>query len=88
METILFTFEETGEEVEFAVISSVKHNDEGYLLVVDKDELELDDMTAYVIKAVEQDNSDVIYEIVDDDEELIPISEKLMDGLDEFEIDM
>jgi uncharacterized protein YrzB (UPF0473 family) len=88
METILFTFEETGEEVEFAVLGSVEHNEEVYLLVVDKTELELDDMTAYVIKAIEQDDDDVIYEIVDDDEELIPVSEKLMNGLDDFDIDM
>ncbi|MCT4598788.1 MAG: DUF1292 domain-containing protein [Vallitalea sp.] len=88
METILFTFEETGEEVEFAVLGSVKHNEEVYLLVVDKKELDLDDMTAYVIKAIEQDDDDVIYEIVDDDEELIPVSEKLMNELDEFDIDM
>lgn len=88
METILFTFEETKEEVEFAVLGSVDYNEEVYLLVVDKSELELDDMTAYVIKAIEQENDDVIYEIVDEDEELIPVSEKLMNGLEDFEIDM
>lgn len=88
METINFTIEETGEEVDFAILSTVQHADITYLLVVDETELDCDDMTAYVIKAIEQDEDDIIYEIVDDDEELLPVSEKLMDALDEFEIDM
>ena len=88
MENILFTFEETGEEVEFVVLGSVEYNECAYLLVVDKTELELDDMTAYVLKAVEIEDEDIIYEIVDDDEELKPVTEMLMEALDNFEIDV
>ncbi|QUI23863.1 DUF1292 domain-containing protein [Vallitalea pronyensis] len=88
METINFTIEETGEQVDFAILSTATHGDITYLLVVDETELECDDMTAYVIKAIEQDDEDIIYEIVDDDAELLPVSEKLMDALDDFEIDM
>lgn len=88
MENILFTFEETGEQVEFVVLASVQHKEYAYLLVVDKKELDFEDMTAYVLKAVEIDADDVIYEIVDDDDELKPVTEKLTDVLDNFEIDV
>lgn len=88
METIKFTLEDTGEEVNFAVLSTTVQNDLNYLLVVDEDELECDDMTAYVIRATYADKDDIIYEIVDEDEELLLVSDKLMDALDEFEIDM
>ncbi|MCT4543620.1 MAG: DUF1292 domain-containing protein [Vallitalea sp.] len=88
METILFTFEETGEKVEFAILGSTEYNKETYLLVVDNEELELDNITAYVLKAISTENDDVIYEIVDEDDELIPVSEMLMEQLDEFDINV
>ncbi|GKX31158.1 hypothetical protein SH1V18_36380 [Vallitalea longa] len=88
METIVFTFEETGEDVEFAILSSLEYNEETYLLAVEKDELELDDITAYVLKAVGLDDDDVIYEIVDDDDELLPVSEKLMDKVEDIDLDI
>ncbi|GMQ64020.1 DUF1292 domain-containing protein [Vallitalea maricola] len=88
METIVFTFEETGEDVEFAILSSLEYDEETYLLAVEKEELELDDMTAYVLKAISLDGEDVIYEIVDDDDELLPVSEKLMDLVEDIDIDM
>jgi len=88
VETIVFTFEETGEDVEFAILSSLEYEEETYLLAVEKDELELDDMTAYVLKAISLDGEDVIYEIVDDDDELLPVSEKLMDLVEDIDIDM
>lgn len=88
METIVFTFEETGEDVEFAILSSLEYNEETYLLAVEKDELELDDMTAYVLKAVGLDDEEVIYEIVDDDDELLPVSEKLMDKVEDIDFDI
>ncbi|MCT4687143.1 DUF1292 domain-containing protein [Vallitalea sp.] len=88
METIVFTFEETGEDVEFAILSSLEYDEETYLLAVEKEELELDDMTAYVLKAISLDGEDVIYEIVDDDDELLPVSEKLMELVEDIDIDM
>jgi hypothetical protein len=84
----MFTFEETGEDVEFAILSSLEYNEEKYLLAVEKDELELDDMTAYVLKAISIDGEDIIYEIVDDDDELLPVSEKLMDLIEDIDIDI
>lgn len=87
METIKFIFEETNEEVDFAVIGSIEHNEDVYLMVVDEIELENDDMTAYILKAKEIEGEDVIYEIVDDEDELEEIAVLFEDLLDNYEID-
>ncbi|PKM96185.1 MAG: DUF1292 domain-containing protein [Firmicutes bacterium HGW-Firmicutes-1] len=87
MDTIKFVFDETNEEVIFAVIGSVEYNEEVYLMVVEEEELENDDMTAYILKATEVDEEEVIYEIVDDEEELDAVTELFEDVLDNFEID-
>lgn len=88
MDRIQFTFEETNEDVIFAVLSSIQYKENAYLLVVDEQELEDDDLTAYVLKAVEMDEDDVIYELVDDDDELAEVTGLLEAELDdEFEMD-
>lgn len=88
MDRIQFTFEETNEDVIFAVLSSIQYKENAYLLVVDEQELEEDDLTAYVLKAVEMDEEDVIYELVDDDDELAEVTGLLEAELDdEFEMD-
>lgn len=87
METIKFTFEETNEEVTFAVIGSIEHDGEVYVLVVEEDDMENDDMTAYIMKAVEEDGEDIIYEIVEDDDELAEVSAQFDEILENFEIE-
>jgi len=88
MDKIKFTFEETGEDVVFCVLGNTQVNEIAYILVVDENEIEDEDMTAYILKATEADDMDIIYEIVDNEEELsvvVPILEKF---LDDFEIEL
>ena len=87
MERIPFIFEETNEEIIFVVLGSVNHNEIAYLMVVDEEEIDSDDMTAYILKATEIDGDDIIYDLVDDDNELEEISEKFEELLDNYEID-
>lgn len=90
MERISFIFDETGETVVFLVLSSVQYNEQIYLMVVEEEEYSDDDntdMTAYIIKAIEQDDEDVIYEIVDDENELNEVSSMFDDILENFDID-
>lgn len=85
MEKIRFTFDETGEDVVFCVLGSTQMNEMAYILVVEEDEIEEDDMTAYILKAVEADDVDVYYDLVDDDDELhavLPLLEKYLDEYD------
>lgn len=87
MDTIKFTFSETNEEVLFAVLGSVEHEGDAYLMVVDEEELEDEDMTAYILKAIEEDGEEVVYEIVDDENELDAVTELFNDILENYDID-
>lgn len=88
MDKIKFTFEETNEEIIFAILGSVQYNEYAYLMVVDEEDLNEEDMTAYILKATEIDDDDVIYEIVDDDHELDEVSKMFEDVLDNYEFDI
>lgn len=87
MDIIKFYFDETNEEVNFAVIGSVEHDENVYLMVVEEEELEEEDMTAYILKAIEVDEEEVIYEIVDDEEELSTITELFEEYLENYDFD-
>lgn len=87
MDTIRFVFDETNEEVIFAVIGSVEYNEDVYLMVVEEEELDQEDMTAYILKAVEVDEDEVIYEIVDDEDELNAVTELFEEILENFDLE-
>lgn len=87
MDTIKFTFTETNEDVIFAVLGSVEYEGEVYLMVVEEEELEQEDMTAYIMKAVEEVDEDVVYEIVDDEDELDAVTLLFDEVLENFEIE-
>ncbi|MBC7960779.1 MAG: DUF1292 domain-containing protein [Vallitaleaceae bacterium] len=87
MDTIKFTFDETGEEVVFSVLGSVEYEGSAYLMVVEEEELEEEDMTAYILKAIEEDGEDIIYHLVDDEDELDCVTELFDDVLENFEIE-
>ncbi len=85
METLVFTDDETGEEIVFAILSAVQYKEEGYILVVEEDDLENDEVTAYVMKATYIEEEDLIYEIVDEDAILEVVYPMLEDAMDTFE---
>ncbi len=86
-DVIVLTEEETGEEIKVKVVEQTTFQGADYLLVTD-DDLEGDE--AYILKYVEGDGDDAIYEFVDDDdllESLGEIFEAILadDGEDEEE---
>lgn len=85
MKTIQFIDDVTGEEVEFAIVSAAQYKEEGYLLVIEKKEIDLEEATAYVLKATYIDGEDIIYELMDDDELLDIVYPILEDNMDEFD---
>lgn len=87
MDKIPFIFEETGEEVVFAILSTVQYKEVAYLMVVDEDELDDDDVTAYILKATAIDGEDVIYDIVDDDDEIDAVAPLLEEALEDFDLE-
>ncbi len=85
MNIIQFIDDVTGEEVEFAVLSAIQYKEEGYILVIESKEVDLDESTAYILKATSIDGEDVIYELVDDDAILDIVFPMLEDNMDDFE---
>lgn len=83
MEKIIFTFEDTKEEVAFFVLEQTKINGNVYILVTDSEEdgaecLILKDMSA-------AEEKDSVYEIVEDEVELsavLKVFEELLEDID------
>jgi hypothetical protein len=92
MDKITLFFEEAEEEVVFAVLGTIQHNQIVYHMVVEDEAIEMDedddDMTAYIIKEVVLEDDEIIYEIVDDDDELEPVITLFEQTLDNYELDV
>lgn len=86
MEKIQFTFDETNETVEFFVLEQTMINGTGYILVTDSEE---DDAECLILKDTSAKNdSDSVYEIVEDDTELIAVSKVFEELLEDVDIEM
>ena len=86
-ETITFTTED-GEEVEFYVLEETMINGTNYILVADSDNEE-EEANALILK--EQsigDDEEVIYDVVEDESELLSISKVFEELLDDIDIEM
>lgn len=84
MEKIKMIVPDTGEEVEFFVLEQTRVNGVNYLLVTENDDEEETD--AYILKDLSRDEeTDAIYEFVEDDITLDAVSkvfEELLDDID------
>ena len=79
MEKIKFTFEDAGESVEFFVLEQTKLNGSVYILVTDSQE---DDAECLILKeTASKEDGESIYEVVEDDTELLAVS-KLFEDVD------
>ena len=86
MEKIQCTFDETNETVEFFVLEQTMINGTGYILVTDSEE---DDAECLILKDTSaKDDSDSVYEIVEDDTELIAVSKVFEELLEDVDIEM
>ena len=83
MEKIIFTFEDTNEEVEFFVLEQTKVNGNSYILVTDSEE---DDAECLILKDTSAaEDLESLYEIVEDDVELsavLKVFEELLEDID------
>lgn len=84
MEKIKMIVPDTGEEVEFFVLEQTRVNGVNYLLVTENDDEEETD--AYILKDLSRDEeTDAVYEFVEDDITLDAVSkvfEELLDDID------
>ena len=83
MEKITFTLEDTKEEVEFFVLEETRLNGRDYTLVTDSEQ---GDGEALILKDLSLDkDSDAVYEIVEDDQELqgvLGVFEQLLEDVE------
>lgn len=84
MEKIKFTFSDNSETVEFFVVEQTMLNGHQYLLVTESDEDEAD---AYILKDIaNEDESDAMYEMVEDEAELDAVGAVFAELLDDIDL--
>lgn len=85
MDKIKFMFDGT-EEVEFYVLEQTKVNGVSYILVTDSEE---DDAECLILKDMSNsDDTESVYEIVEDDVELEAVSRVFEELLEDVDIEM
>lgn len=82
---IMFTTEE-GEQIPFYIIEQTTLAGNSYLLVTDSEDEEEAD--AYILREMTDDDNQIIYELVDDDQELSAISKVFEELLDDIDIEL
>lgn len=86
MGKIKFTFEETNETVEFFVLEQTQINGAVYILVTDSEE---DDAECMILKDTSAaEDAESVYEIVEDETELLAVSKVFEELLEDVDIEM
>ena len=80
MEKVIFTLEETDEKIEFFIQEETQLNGVKYLLV---SENETGDSDAYILRESQEQDGEVTYEMVDDDNEVQALGKIFAELLDE-----
>ena len=86
MEKLIFTYEDTNEEVEFIVLEQTKLNGNTYILVADSEEDEAECLILKDTSAPEDEES--VYEIVEDEAELTGVLKVFEELLEDVDIEM
>ena len=84
MENIVFETED-GEEVTFYIVEETKLGGENYLLVADSEE---DEAEAYILKEIVDEDDQIIYEMVDDDDTLEALSKIFAELLEDVDFEV
>lgn len=87
LERIVFNTDDN-EDVEFYVLEQTMINGINYLLVADSDNEE-DEANALILREKTViDNKDTIYDVVEDEEELLSISKIFVELVDDIDIEL
>lgn len=87
-ESIYFTVEDTGEEIEFVILDSTIVDGQNYILVIEAENLEDEEADVMILKETAVEDDDVIYEFLDDEEEMFMVAEKFRELSDEYDLDI
>ena len=87
-EKISFVDPDTNEEVEFFVLEQTRINGTNYLLVTESDDEKEEETVAYIIKDLSKaEDSEALYEMVEDDNELESVSKIFDEILEDMDIE-
>ena len=86
MEKITFTFEGEDQAVEFFVLEQTKLGGVTYIFVTDSEEDDAECLILKDLSKVEEDES--VYEVVEDDTELLAVSKVFEELLEDVDIEM
>ena len=86
MEKITFTFEGEDQAVEFFVLEQTKLGGVTYILDTDSEEDDAECLILKDLSKVEEDES--VYEVVEDDTELLAVSKVFEELLEDVDIEM
>ncbi|WP_167958421.1 DUF1292 domain-containing protein [Anaerosporobacter faecicola] len=83
-EKIVFTTQDN-EKIEFYVLEQTMINGKNYILVADS--VEEEEANALILKESSNESEDIVYDVVEDDNELQAISKVFMEMLDDTDIE-
>ena len=86
MEKIKFTFDDTNEEVEFFVLEQTRISGKNYILVTDSEDDEAECLILKDTSAAEDVES--VYEIVEDEDELLGVLKVFEELLEDVDIEL
>lgn len=83
VESIIFENED-GEEVPFFVIEQTMLAGVNYLLVAESEE---DEAEAYILREIQEENNQTVYEMIEEEDELEALSKVFSELLDDVDIE-
>ncbi|HIT72073.1 hypothetical protein B5E58_01670 [Tyzzerella sp. An114] len=87
-ETVIMTDEDTGEEIEFAIIDNTEHKGNRYLLVVESEYIDDEESEAVILKEVSLAGDDVTYALVEDDDEFDEVADIFSAMGEEYDVEI
>lgn len=85
-EKIIFTTEDN-EKIAFFVLEETRVNGINYILVADSDDEE-EEANALILKEMDGDGDEAVYDLVEDDQELTWVSKIFEELMDDIDIEM
>lgn len=87
-ETIIVNDEESGEDIEFAIIDSLKSDKSEYILVIEADCIDDEDAEATILKKIDEGDDDIAYELIEDDEEFDKIAALFQQSGGDYDVEV
>ena len=85
MEKIVFYLNDTSEREEFFVLEQTKINGSEYILVTDTED---EDGECLILKEAGKDGEETLYDVVEDETELLAVSKVFEELLEDVDIEM